>query len=124
MGVMKNWNLNVALNCFNDFGQQFGLQNYNCALAATTDTTLTVPLFTGVGKVNDQVPKIFAVFGYASGVTVYVANNAITALPSLAASFTQDSSIINPICREVKGGDVLHFYSVAGGNMTVAFYAI
>ena len=123
MGVMKNWNLNVALNCFNDFGQQFGVQNYNCAVAATTDTTLTVPNFTGLGKANDQNPKIFAVFGYAGSVTMYVANNA-TALPTLAGSFTLDNSVINPSCREVKGGDVLHFYSVAGGNMTVAFYAI
>ena len=123
MGVLKNWNTNIALNCFNDFGQQFSSQSYEAAVAATTNTTLTVPNFTGIGKANDINPKIFALFGYASGATVFVANNA-SAIPTLAASFTQSGVAINPICREVKGGDVLNFYSVVGGNMSVTFFAI
>lgn len=123
MGVLKNWNMNTALNCFNDFGVQFASTNYSALIPATTDTTLTVPDYTGIGKLNTQNPKIFAVFGYASGTTMFVAVNG-TALPSRTGSFVAENAVINPVCREVVGGDVLHFYSVAGGDVTVAFYAI
>lgn len=129
MATIKNFNTNLALNLFNDFGSQFTQTAFSVALAATTNTALTVPSGSGVGKANDITPKFLARFRYAAGTTTFVAvetasNGVTTAAPSLTAAFVANQSIINPECKEVKGGDILHFYSVAGANVTVELFAI
>lgn len=125
MAVIKNFNTNLALNLFNDFGSQFAgsTSTYSANIAATTDTTLVVPTGTGKGKANDTHAKILARFRYQAGTTVFVANN-VSAQPSLTGSFAANASIINPECKEVKAGDTLHFYSAATANITVEFFAI
>lgn len=123
MAVVKNWNSNVGIGCQNDFGAQFSNTNYSATLAANTATALTVPSGSGIGKANDTNAKFLAIFGYAAGVTVFVANNGTAAKPA-SGSFAATTSVINPACREVKAGDVLSFLSVAGGDITVALYAI
>ncbi len=123
MAVVKNWNSNVGIGCQNDFGAQFSTVNYSATLAANTATALTVPTGSGIGKANDTKSKFLAVFGYAAGVTVFVANNGTSAKPA-GGTFAATTSVANPACREVKSGDVLSCFSTAGGDMTVAFYAI
>lgn len=124
MAVVKNWNQNVGLGCRNDFGAQFSNTNYSATLAANTATTLTVPTGSGIGKANDTTyNKFLAVFGYASGVSVFVANNGTGAKPA-GGTFAATTSVLNPPCREVQSGDTLSFFSTAGGDVTVAFYSI
>ena len=125
MAVIKNFNTNLALNLFNDFGSQFAgsASTYSINLAATTETTLVVPTGSGTGKANDKNAKFLARFRYEPAKTVFVANN-VAALPSLTGSFVANASIINPECKEVKSGDTLHFYSAATANITVEFFAI
>ncbi len=125
MAVTKNFNTNLALNLFNDFGSQFaGIRStYSAKLGATTDTTLVVPLGSGVGKENDAKAKFLARFRYAPAAQVWVANN-VDATPSLTGSFVANASIINPECKEVKGGDTLHFYATAAADISVEFFAI
>ncbi len=125
MSVLKNWNSNSGLGCRNDFGSQFaGLgSTYSAHVATTTDTTLTVPSGSGIGKANDNTPKFLAVFSYAPNAQVWVANNVATA-PSLTSSFVASAPVINPRCKEVQGGDVLHFYATAAADVSVEFFAI
>ncbi len=123
MAVIKNWNSNVGIGCQNDFGAQFSSTNYSVTLSANTATALTVPSGSGIGKANDTKAKFLAVFGYASGVTVFVANNGTSAKPA-GSTFALTTSVANPPCREVKAGDVLSCFSTAGGDMTIALYAI
>ena len=126
MAVIKNFNTNLALNLFNDFGSQFaGVgSTYSANIAATTDTPLTVPSGSGKGKANDTNAKFLARFRYQAGTTVFVSVNGTSAAPSLTGSFVANASIINPECKEVKAGDILHFYSAATANITVELFAI
>lgn len=125
MAFTKNFNTNLALNLFNDFGSQFATSTstYSANVAATTDTTLVVPAGSGKGKLNDMHAKFLARFRYAPTATVFVSINGV-ATPSLTGSFVANSSIINPECKEVKAGDTIHFYSAAAANVTVEFFAI
>lgn len=131
MAIIKNFNTNLALNLFNDFGSQFSdpTSTYSANIGAAADTTITVPSASGIGKANDKLPKFLARFRYEAGKTVYVANatnnnGVTTAAPSLTGAFVANASIINPECKEVRGGDILHFYSAATANVTIEFYAI
>lgn len=123
MANVKNFNTNLALNLFNDFGSQFTDTAYSATVAATTNTTLVVPVGSGVGKANDTNPKFLAIFSYAPSTQVWVAVN-VGATPSLTGSFVANATCLNPRCKEVKGGDTINFYSTAGAIIGVEFYAI
>ena len=101
-----------------DFGQQFASLKYNAAVAATTDTTLTVP---------GDARRYKALIKAGLDAEVWVALNQVADVPA-GGSFAADTSelitINGEICREVVPGDVLHFYSTAGGAVSVVFYAI
>ena len=101
-----------------DFGLRFAGLLYSCDVAATTDTTLTI---SGVAPVYKAVIKA------GSGDEVWVALNATAAIPAadtFAATTSELITVNGKICREVKHGDVLHFYSTAGGNVSVVLYAL
>ena len=101
-----------------DFGLQVTDLKYSAALPATTDTTLTIP---------KKAPRYKAVIKVDSNL-VWVALNATAAVPagtSFAATTSELVSDNQTLCREVKGGDVLHFYTVtATTNVSVVLYAI
>lgn len=123
MATVKNFNTNLALNLFNDFGSQFSDTAYSVTLGAATNTTLTVPTGTGIGKANDTKAKFLAIFSYAPSAQVWVANNH-DATPSLTGSFVANATALNPRCKEVKSGDTLNFFSTPAAIMGVEFYAI
>lgn len=104
-----------------DFGLPFSKIIYNATLAATTDTSFTVP---------GDSPRYKAVITCSTltPVTVYMALNATAAAPA-GASFAKANSEILPetlkVCREVRGGDVIHFFSsVSGVSISVVLYSI
>ena len=101
-----------------DFGHQFSNLLYNAAVAATTDTTLTVP---------GDAPRYKAIIKAGADVEVYVALNQVADVPA-GATFAADTSELVPVngvlCREVAAADVLHFYSTAGGDVSVVFYTL
>ena len=101
-----------------DFGSKFAKLLYSVSLAATTDTTLTIP---GVAPTYKAIMKI----SY-NGV-VWVALNATAAVPAGSSFAATTSELINvePLCREVKAGDVLHFYTPTINTVvSVVLYAI
>lgn len=108
----------ISQQTVNDFGLGFASLKYNATLAATTDTTLTIPAsaqrYKAVIKVNANV--------------VWVALNATAAVPAggtFAATTSEMISDNNALCREVKAGDVLHFFtSTASTAVSVVLYAV
>lgn len=109
----------------NGFGLPFAKKVYSARLAATTDTSLTVPGASGITETGGKlVNKYLAVFQYEDAASVFVANGAAAAAPA-GAGFAATTSELNPPAKMVKAGDVLHFYAIgADTDMTVAFYEV
>lgn len=101
-----------------DFGLPFASLKYSATLAATTDTTLTIPG-------NAQHYK--AVIKTENAGLVWVAINNTAAVPAGATFAATTSELVtdnNTLCREVKEGDVLHFYTAnADTDVSVVLYA-
>ena len=102
-----------------DFGSLFTNLKYSANLAATTDTTLTIP---------GDAPRYKAVIKVESNGLVWVANNAVAAVPAGATFAATTSELVTDaksLCREVKAGDVLHFYTgTANIEVSVVLYAL
>jgi hypothetical protein len=102
-----------------DFGLQFTALKYSASLAATTDTSLTIP-----GK----APRYKAVIKVENNGLVWVALNTTAAVPAGSTFAATTSELINDaksLCREVKSGDVLHFITAtAGTDVSVVLYAV
>lgn len=124
---MKDFNIDAAITGAQDFGLPFADNPYSARLAATTDTTLTVPGEQPLGVAGDSTTnKYLAVFSYAKAEAkdVWVALNAIADAPA-GATFATDTSELNPTAKVVEAGDVLHFYAVtANTDVSVAFYRL
>lgn len=107
----------LAQQPIDDFGLRFSELKYSAALAVTTDTAFTVP---GAASRYKAVIKVKN--------NTWVALNGTAAVPA-GSSFAATTSelILNtkPLCREVKAGDVLHFYSAtATTDVSIVLYAI
>jgi hypothetical protein len=101
-----------------DFGLRFSDLLYSVSLAATTDTTLTIPGIAHYYKALIKVPY---------NAVVWVALNATAAVPAgdTLAATTSELVGITPLCREVKKGDVLHFISATlNTEISVVLYAV
>lgn len=102
----------------NDFGLGFPSLKYSASLAATTDTTLTIP---GAAQRYKAVIKVDANL-------VWVALNATAAVPAGTSFASTTSELISDndtLCREVKAGDVLHFFTAtATTNVSVVLYSL
>lgn len=101
-----------------DFGSRFSNLKYNAALAATTDTSLTVP---------GNAPSYKALMKTSSTGIVWVSINAAAAVPVGTTFALTNSELLNGegLCREVKAGDVLHFFTATATTpISVVFFAI
>lgn len=102
-----------------DFGLSFPGLKYSATLAATTDTSLTIP---GIA------PRYKAVIKCEPSGEVWVALNGTAAVPggsSFAATTSELLTEGQRICHEVKAGDVIHFFSVtATTDVSVVLYAL
>lgn len=112
----------------NDFGQQFCDQIYTASLAASTDTTLTVPGAALMGNLPGvQKNKFMAVIRVENGSQVWIALNQTAAVPVGGTFAASGSELISgyPLGKFCKSGDVLHFFTTtAGTDVSVAFYAV
>lgn len=102
-----------------DFSLRFSNLLYSASLAASTDTSLTIP---------GDAPSYKAVIKVGTNGIVWVAINGVAAVPAGASFGASKSELITDaksICREVKGGDVLHFITtVASTPVSVALYSL
>jgi len=88
-----------------DFSLRTAGFKYSAALAASTDTTITVP---GAAK------RYKAIFKVAGTGAVWVAINQTAAIPAGTTFALTDSELVTEgqkVCREVISGDVLHFFT-------------
>lgn len=121
---ITQYNINSYAHGVNGFGLPFTNTSYSVTLAAATDTTLTVPGLQAGGAPSALYAKMYAVISYTTDGVVWVASNAVAALPA-GAAFAQTTGELSPHCKYVKAGDVLHFIT-AGANVqvNVAFFAV
>ena len=111
---------------YNGFGLPFSDQKYSASLAATTDTTLTVPSTNTIGAPLNSIHRYIAVINVEANASVWCALNATAAVPAGATFAATTSDLIvgsQYYAREVQAGDVLHFYSgTADVDISVMFY--
>lgn len=106
---------------YNAFAPAFADDAFSATLAATTDTTVTIP---------SNFQNWIAFFSVEPSKLVWVALNTAAAAPAGATFASTASELISsnfqyPPARKVKAGDVLHFFSQAGtANVGVTLYAI
>lgn len=113
---------------YNGFGLQFSDQKYSATLAASTDTTVTVPSTSAIGAVLNSVNKFLAVIQCTANQSVWCAVNTTAAVPAGSTFAVTHSDLIvgsEYYAREVKAGDVLHFITAGTSvDVNVMFYAL
>ena len=97
LGTNMNLSRDAAGN--NTFGLPFAPFKYDNELVTSTEKLLTIP---------GDYPKYSAIFSIEPGSEVWVAKNATATLP-VAGEFLPTDSELNPVSREVRAADVLHF---------------
>lgn len=106
----------VAQQTVTDYGLPFSKLKFSATLTASTDTTLTIPDVSGNYKAVIR-----------ASTPVWVALNAPAHIPS-GATFVQTESELTllyiTLCRQVKSGDVLHFFSSSPASVSVVLYSI
>lgn len=113
---------------FNGFGLPFSDQKFSATLAATTDTTVTVPSSGAMGAPLNSVNKFLAVVQVEANLSVWVAINNTAAVPA-GATFAQTNSDLvigsQYYAVEVNAGQVMHFLApTADTDVLVKFYAL
>lgn len=123
--MATQYNINPNIHGQNGFGLPFCEDTYTARLAATTDTSLTVPGIAANGMPCATVNnKFIAVFSYEPNNIVWVAVNATAAAPA-GAGFAASTSELNPSAKLVKAGDVIHMFAVtADTDVSVALYPV
>lgn len=105
-----------------DFGLRFADLKYSSNLAATTDTSFTVPGFASRYK------ALIKIANTASDAAVgWIALNEAAAAPGGAPIAATTSELVTeniPLCREVKAGDVIHAFAPnANTTLSIVLYA-
>ncbi len=97
---------------------------YSATLAAATEKHFTVPGTSALGAMNSsQTSNFLAIFSYAPTVEFWVAVNATAAVPA-GGNFATDTAELLPSAYIVRAGDTISAISTAGGDISVALYAI
>ena len=113
---------------YNGFGLPFSDQKYSATLAATTDTTLTVPSSSAIGAPLNNQNRFLAIVQVKANISVWCAVNATAAVPAGGTFAATTSELIvggQYYAREVKAADVLHFFTpTATTEVSVVFYAL
>lgn len=113
LGTTLNLTRDAAGN--NTFGLPDAPFKYQNSLVASTEKTLTVP---------GTYAKYSAIFAVEPGAEVWYAKNNTAVLP-VAGEFIATNSELNPVSREVKAGDILHFITGnADARIGVVLYPI
>lgn len=112
---------------YNDFGVQPSNLKYSATIAATTDTSLTIPGGASLGMPGGNKNRFLAVVKIEWGEEVWFAINEAASAPA-GATFAETASELivssQDFGREVKTGDELHFYSTPGAAISVVLYTL
>jgi hypothetical protein len=112
--MSRKFDLKRDINGYNGFGLDFSEDIYDTTLVAGVEQTLTIP---------GNFKRWIAIFAIEPGAEAFIAKNATATLPG--AAFATTDSELNPVAREVKAGDVLHFITPAAATtITVSLYGL
>lgn len=109
-------NINITRDAAGNptYGLPFSNFKYNTTLLLGVEQTLTI---------SGKNAKWLAIFSTEPGSEVWVAINATATVPG--AAFAQVDVELNPVAREVKADDVLHFITTnVDARVGVTLYAI
>lgn len=125
--MTTQYNPNKSIQGINGFGLPFCDTIYSVTLAASTDTSVTVPAQTPMGAIAANQKNKYVAVVTASAADVYMAVNATAAVP-VGDTFALVSSGMlpnaQPYARYVNANDVLHFITAGADiSVTVEFYA-
>lgn len=99
---------------------------YSATLAASTDTSIAVPLTSDLGGTNTAtVNYLIARIRHTPNNDVWFANNTTAAVPAGSSFAATASELLDNNVTEykVKSGDTLHFITAASNvRISVAFY--
>lgn len=123
MANLTPFELTRDVNGYNGFGLKPTNQAYSGTLAASTDTSLTIPTIDALGMSSStSKARLIAIINADPGASVWVALNATAEVPA-GASFAATLSALNPAAYEVKCGDILHFITAATGvSVSIRLY--
>ena len=122
--MTTQYNVDSISKGVNGFGTPFCSQIYTATLKAATDTAIAVPLTAAMGlPAATSFNKFLAVFGYVPAGEYWISVNGTAAAPA-GANFALSTSEINPPAKFCKAGDVIHAFCTAGGDISIAFYAL
>ena len=114
--------MNRDVNGFNGFGLKPTNLAYSATLAASTDTSLTIPEVDSLGmSCSTKNARLIAIITSDPGSSVWVALNATAAIPA-GSTFATTASALNPAAYEVQATDVLHFFSTGTPGISVRLY--
>lgn len=122
------YNIDSVTKGVNGFGLPFCDTTFTATLKANTDTTVAVPISSGMGMPAANVKnKWIAVITSDNSSNVFYAVNAVAAVPAGVNFAASTSELLPPISlvgKFCKTGDTLHFISAGTPAISVAFYAI
>ena len=131
MTMITQYKIQKDVAGYNGYGLQFSNTKFSATLAASTDTSVTVPLAGSMGAALNSVNKYLAVITVYNATgegEVWCANNTTATVPAGASFAATNSDLIvqnRDYAREVKAGDVLHFITgQTGTDVSVIFYAL
>jgi len=112
--MSTKFQLTRDINGYNGFGLKFADDKYSTTLASSVAQSLVIP---------SNFAKWIAIFSFAPGTEVWVANNAAATIPG--GAFAATNSELNPVGREVAGGDILSFITPnTQAEVSVTLYAL
>lgn len=123
---MTTYQMDKSKQGVNGFGLVCCDNIYSATLTADTDTTVTVPLVSGMGAVGQTINKFYALISSTPSIDTYYCINATAAKPAGTTFASVTSALVSrgAVARLVKTGDTLHFISHGTPNVTVEFYSV
>ena len=119
---------NRGVDGYNNYGLPVSDTKFSATVAATTDTTVSVPGKAAIGVPGSQKNKYLAVITLEWGTDIWFAVNETAAGPaggSFASTTSEQITSTQDFARTCETGDVLHFFSPSGTvDVSVAFYSI
>lgn len=108
----------LGLQTNTDFSLNFSNLKFSANILASTNTTLTIPSYS---------PRYMAVIKVEQNGIVWVAKNATAAAPAGSSFVSTSSELVTDaksLCRELKAGDILNFFSIQEAQISVVLYSL
>lgn len=121
---VTNYNVFNYLKGINGYGLPISNTMFSATLAANTEQTVTVPLVAGNGSSPAATTFNKFLVEIQSNAAVWVSVNNTATVPAGGVFASTNSTLVFSEGFYVKSGDVLHFISAAGTDVSVRFYAL